>query len=106
MNKKTGINIRKLLILSIIALLIWSIGAKYITQHEFIHKSIFLRHNITSITEIDYLTLNGKTIQSEKCIDCSLENTLNDILGYNVALIIYSSICLMLIYFLIKKYEK
>ena len=97
--------IRKILILLLIGILVWSIGAKYISQHEFIHQQIFLRHGINSITHINYITLNGVTIPERSCIDCSLENTLNDVIGYNVALIIYAAVILIMVYFIFNKFK-
>ena len=82
MNKKAKFNMKKLFSLILIGLLVWSVGAKYISQHEFIHNQIFLRHGIESTTEINYLTLNGVTTPKENCLDCSLEHTLNDVIGY------------------------
>jgi hypothetical protein len=98
-------NFRKLILLLIIGLLLWSIGAKYISQHEFIHQKIFERHNIVSISKINYLTLNGVTIPERDCPECAEENNLNDVTGYNTALIIYALVVLGLINLIIKKWD-
>lgn len=109
MNKKNRFSLRNLILLIIIGLLLWSIGAKYISQHEFIHHKIFERHGIMSMTKINYLTLNGVTYADDrnKCNDiCSLESALNDIIGYNVALIIYSVVVFYMINLAIKKLQE
>lgn len=111
-NIKYNLNanmIKKVLLLFIIGILIWSVGAKYISSHESIHYKIFQRHNITSSIDIDYLKLNGRTIKTNDniCNDtCKLENTINDVIGYNMSLLIYFLIVLFIINKSWKKIEE
>jgi hypothetical protein len=95
MNNRTRGVLWKIFLILIVFFLFWTIGAKYISQHEFIHSKIFRSYGINSETNIDYFKLNGVTYPigaeiDKKCNDtCKLANSLNDIIGYNVALFIY-----------------
>jgi len=108
-NKKTGITARKILFLFIATFLIWTVGAKYMSQHEFIHAQIFKRYYAHPITEINYFKLTGKTYipqkENYKCNEfCKMQHTFNDIVSYNVALFIYFICVIYLIKFAYKKW--
>lgn len=94
MEQKIKQSILKIIKILIIIFLLWSVGAKYISQHEFIHHQIFKQYGIDSKVQINYLTLNGVTMPNKdyytKCDSfCKMQHTINDVIGYNVALFIY-----------------
>jgi hypothetical protein len=106
--KSTNFSLKKLLIIILIGMLVWSVGAKYTSSHEEIHKHIFEHYNIESNISINYLTLNGATTPNsyDNCSEmCLFSHELNDIIGYNVSLIIYFITNLTLIIFALKKWN-
>jgi len=107
MNKKR-FSFKKLISIILIGILIWSVGAGFITYHETIHKSIFTHYNIDSNISINYFKLSGTTTPSsyKDCTDiCLSMHTWNDIIGYYLAVFIYFIIILVFIIFLLKKNE-
>lgn len=101
-------NFRKLISLILMAFLIWSVGALYISNHETIHQDIFDNYNIKSNISINYFTLSGETRPEsyDKCTElCFYEHFLNELVGYYLVVIIYFVTILTLIIFLIKKNE-
>lgn len=72
----------------------YMVGLGHTKSHEFIHKKIFNRYDLSSKTTIDYLTLSGVTEimpnqNYSKCNDfCKLANAENDIIGYNISVFI------------------
>lgn len=105
---KSKFSFKKLISLFLIGLLIWSVGASYVTYHETIHQNIFNHYDIKSNISINYFKLSGTTIPSsydnytEICLSM---HTWNDIIGYNLAVFIYFIIILTFIILLIKKNE-
>jgi hypothetical protein len=103
--------INKIILLVIVSLLIYSVGLKYISQHEFIHYKINQRYNISSEIEINYFQLNGITTITnkdfmDKCTGtCKLEHSLNDIIGYSLSLFIYFIIIMFIIIIICFKYK-
>jgi hypothetical protein len=97
MNKK--INYRKIIIIATIAIFLYILGFAYINSHEFIHKQIYTRYNITSYTHLEYKYLSGVTYPSslDNCNDyCKLSNSLNDIAGYYLVIFIFNTWLLLL----------
>ena len=101
---------KKLILLVLIGLLLWSVGAKYISLHEDIHQHIFSRYNINSTVSLNYFELSGTTTPTsyKNCNDsCKMQNTLNDIFGYYISLFIYFITILTLInWIFIKTFKK
>lgn len=108
MNKITRFSWPKLLFLVLTICLLYLGGLKYTTSHEFLHERIYKRYNIPSITEINYGKLEGRTLISTidyyKCNDyCKLQHSLNDIVGYNVTIIIFSAWSMFFLWLLYKR---
>ena len=97
--KSIKISLKNVILLLFIGLMVWSVGAKYITSHEFIHKQIFERHGIISESKVNLIFLSGVTTPaSSLCNDsCKLEHTINDVIGYYLATFIYFIFILTLI---------
>ncbi len=109
LDKKTKrkIRIKKLFVAFLFIVLIYSLGAGYIHSHEFIHRQIFSRYEITSTTYIDSWALSGITIplgDYRKCdSSCKMQHTLNDIIGYYVVVLVFSLWSIFITYILYKK---
>jgi len=94
------------LIIFIFFILLYAIGILYLQSHEQIHKQIYQRYQINSIIQYDSLFLSAKTkINFEdliKCNDyCKLANALNDIIGYNIRILIFHSWALFFMGFIV-----
>lgn len=108
MNKKTIKLFKKLTLLLIIGLLLWSVGAKYVSLHEDIHHRIFIRYDIDSNVSINYLKLEGITTPTsyKDCNDfCKLSHTLNDVAFYSLNIFIHFLVILTLIILIFRKNE-
>jgi len=86
-------DIKKLIKIILFGIMIYLVGIKYITQHESIHQIIYSRYNIETKTDFNLLTLSAKTNtfgNYSNCNDsCKFQNSMNDIIGYNIALLIF-----------------
>lgn len=97
----------KLLIMySLIIVFAYIVGFSYTGYHEIIHQGIFTRFNVSSYISINRLTLSGQTVpENDNCLkinECELENRINDIVGYNSALIIFTMFFILAIYIFYK----
>jgi len=110
MNKKIKFSVSKLIFFLVLVIILYLVGLKYITSHEFIHRKIYDRYDIPSFSEIT-LTLEAKTLISSldygKCSDfCKLQHTLNDIIGYNLTIFIFNLWALFFLWLLYQKIFK
>ena len=104
------INIEKLyrffLTAIVIAIMIYIIGLGYINQHEMVHRYIYHRYGIDSVTKIDPRTISGVTVtlgNEENCNDyCRLQHGINDVIGYSVAIMIFTSWSIVVALLIIK----
>ena len=95
-----------LIMLVILVALFCFIGEIYIISHEAIHRHIFNKYEVESIVEIGFLHGSVAPLKRDmwKCNDsCKLQHTLNDVVGYNVAVFMICIILLLLTYFLYKE---
>ena len=83
-------NFKKVILILGLIFFLYLVGAKYISSHEYIHRSIFTKYNIYSETTITPL-LSGVTIPNKEeynlnCNEtCKSLNVYNDIAGYYFA---------------------
>jgi len=80
-------NFKKLFYVICLVFFLYLVGLKYISSHEFIHRSIFTKYDIHSETTITYF-LNGFTEPEsyKNCNDtCKSLHVFNDIFGYYFA---------------------
>lgn len=98
-----------ILMVILILSLIYINGLGYIITHEQAHKQIFKRYNIESDIRINYKWLGGITIpreseESGECNDyCKLQHGINDAIGYNTAVLIFTLWFLFIVWFVYKK---
>lgn len=98
--------------LILLALLIWITGFNWLNLHESVHKQIFSRYNITSESHIvSHVFLAGMTIPDEEnlenCNDsCKFQHAMNDIIGYNLAALVFASWALFLACIAYKKMQR
>lgn len=86
-------NWKKVIYTIIILFFLYSIAIMFITSHEVIHYSIFARYDIESEMSFDFFPVpRGVVIpfgDYELCNDsCKFQHALNDIIGYNLVVLI------------------
>ena len=99
---------RILIVLLSLFCLIYLVGLAYINSHEVIHAQIYNRYGISSYSQIDYIFLSGFTkpdgAEIYKCNDvCKLQHSLNDIIGYNIRIIIFNLWALFIVFFIYRR---
>ena len=99
--------VKKALAVVTILVMLYILGLAYINSHEFIHRQIYARYAIESDTKINYLTLSGITIPKGDlgtCNDyCKLDHALNDIISYNLVILIFNTWAILMAYIFIKR---
>ncbi len=106
--------IKAILFAILIFSFVYILGFADIRQHEYIHKEIYEDYGINSTVEINYITLTGVTTTEgdyESCNDfCYLQHNLNEIIGYNMTILIFTlwfiflaHVCFKLLFYDIKK---
>lgn len=84
---------------------IYVFGLAGIMNHEKIHQKIFTTYGINSHLEMNYRTLEAKTIPEsyDKCDDnCLMQHRFNDIVFYNVAILFFTLWAIFAAFFLYK----
>ena len=86
-------NWKKVIYTIIILAFLYSIAIMFITSHEAIHYQIFARYDVESEISFDFFPVPKGVVvpfgDYKLCNDsCKLQHALNDIIGYNLVVLI------------------
>ena len=107
MNNSTRFSLKKIIFIVALIFFLYLVGLKYISSHEYIHRSIFTKYGVYSETTMTYF-LNGVTIPDkldyERCTEnCKKLQIVNDMVGYYFATFCMFIFVLYCFYFILNK---
>lgn len=102
--------LRKLLLVLFIILFFYFIYFSFIVSHEAIHRQVFNRYDVENkINLVLFPVPKGSVVPTGNyslCLDsCRLQHTLNDVVGYNLVILLIFITGILFIYNMKKKLE-